>query len=60
MASKYKDFSDRLDEIQMPSEERELAKNQLRSIERTLDTIWSLFGRKSDNGARKFRTPAAA
>jgi hypothetical protein len=60
MASNYKDFADKLDAVQMTREDRDLAKNQLRSIERTLDVIWGLFGKKSTARGRKFRTPQAA
>jgi hypothetical protein len=35
-------LADRLDTINMSGEERNLAKNQLRSIERTLDALWDV------------------
>ena len=41
------DTADQLDQVHMPQEDRDLAKQQLRAIERTLDALWSLAGRPS-------------
>lgn len=44
MTQSYSNTADQLDAVHMLSEDRELAKRQLRSIERTLDAIWSIMG----------------